>query len=71
MPKHMSNMYCAPRQALQDAIRSRNLTADLAAPKHAAAVADAEYDRITGLAKLIAAGRLSLAEARAQLRGEA
>lgn len=71
MPKYISNMYCTPRQALQEAIRSRNFTADLAAPAHPAAVLRAEDERITSLALAVAAGRISLAEARAQLRGAA
>lgn len=56
---------------VEDALRARFLTADLAAPRHPRAVADAEYERIAGLASDIAAGRISIREARAQLRGAA
>jgi hypothetical protein len=56
---------------VEDALRARFLTADLAAPKHAAAVADAEYERLVGMARDIAAGRITVTEARAQLRGAA
>lgn len=56
---------------VEDALRARYLTADLVAPRRPQIVADAEYRRMLGLATELAAGRISVRDFRAQLRGEA
>lgn len=58
-------------EKLAAARRAANLVKDLRAPLVPLAVARSEAKRSTALARALAAGRITLAEVRAQLRGAA